>query len=59
VASFRAKSKTASLVFETLPTPAAWHSLTTEMDPTSLDARVRAAFDPAGILNPGIMRVTR
>ncbi len=59
IAALRARSKTASLVFETLPTPAAWYSLTMELDPTSLDARVRAAFDPAGILNPGIMRVAR
>jgi glycolate oxidase FAD binding subunit len=59
VTALRAKSKTAALVFETLPTAAAWHSLTTEIDPTSLDARVRAAFDPAGILNPGVMRVAR
>jgi FAD/FMN-containing dehydrogenase len=59
VASLRARSKTAAFVFETLPTAAAWHSLTTEMDPTSLDGRVRAAFDPAGIMNPGIMRVAR
>lgn len=59
VAAFRAKSKGAALVFETLPTPAAWHSLTTELDPASLDARVRAVFDPAGIMNPGLMRRTR
>jgi glycolate oxidase FAD binding subunit len=59
VVSLRARSKTAALVFETLPTAAAWHSLTTEMDPASLDARVREAFDPSGIMNPGIMRVTR
>jgi glycolate oxidase FAD binding subunit len=59
VTALRAKAKTAVLVFDTLPTAAAWHSLTTEMDPASLDARVRAAFDPARILNPGIMRVVR
>jgi glycolate oxidase FAD binding subunit len=59
IAALRARSKTATFVFETLPTAAAWHSLTTEIDPTSLDGRVRAVFDPAGILNPGIMRVAR
>jgi len=59
ISALRARSKTATVVFETLPTAAAWHALTTEIDPTSLDARVQAAFDPAGIMNPGIMRVTR
>lgn len=59
VTALRARAKTAAFVFEALPTPAAWHSLTTEMDAASLDGRVRAAFDPAGIMNPGILRVAR
>jgi hypothetical protein len=59
IRELRARSGAATFVFETLPTAAAWHSLTTEMDPTSIDGRVRAAFDPAGIMNPGIMRIAK
>jgi FAD/FMN-containing dehydrogenase len=59
ISTLRSRTTTASMLFESLPTAAAWHSLTNEMNSTSLEGRVRAAFDPAGILNPGIMRVTR
>jgi FAD/FMN-containing dehydrogenase len=59
VAAFRGRAKTAAMVFDSLPTASAWHSLTQELNPSSLDARVRSVFDPSGILNPGIMRVTR
>lgn len=59
ITALRSRSKTVTLAFDTLPTPASWHSLTAEMSPTSIDSRVRTAFDPAGIMNPGIMRVAR
>jgi FAD/FMN-containing dehydrogenase len=59
IMALRARSKTAAVVFDSLPTPAAWHSLTDEMNDSTLDGRVRATFDPDRILNPGIMRVTR
>jgi FAD/FMN-containing dehydrogenase len=59
IGALRARSTTATIVFDSLPSPSSWHSLTNELNPSSLDSRVRAAFDPAGILNPGIMRVTR
>ena len=59
VSAVRGRSKTAALSFEKLPTPAAWHSLTAELNPASLDHRMREAFDPMGIMNPGVMRVTR
>lgn len=59
ITAVRARAKTAAFAFETLPTASAWNALTTAMDPASLDERVRAAFDPAGIMNPGIMRIAR
>jgi FAD/FMN-containing dehydrogenase len=55
----RSRATTAAILFESLSTTAAWHALTNEMNPNSLAGRVRAAFDPSGLLNPGIMRVTR
>jgi glycolate oxidase FAD binding subunit len=55
----RARARTASFIFESLPSTNAWHSLTVEHDAGSLDSRIRAAFDPAGIMNPGILRRTR
>lgn len=59
VATFRARAKTAVVVFDCLPTPAVWSSLTAEPDQASLHGRVRAAFDPSGIMNPGAMRIAR
>lgn len=59
ISSIRARATTASFVFERLPTAAAWHSLTTEIEPASIAGRIRAVFDPAGIMNPGIMRIAR
>jgi glycolate oxidase FAD binding subunit len=59
IGAMRTRTTTATIVFDSLPSPSTWHSLTNELNPSSLDSRVRAAFDPSGILNPGIMRVTR
>ena len=42
-----------TLVAETLP-PAAWNTLPAAAD-DRLSRGIRAAFDPAGILNPGIL----
>jgi glycolate oxidase FAD binding subunit len=58
VASFRDRAPAAAIVYDVLPA-AAWQPLTTAIESTSLAGRVRAAFDPAGILNPGIMRAAR
>jgi glycolate oxidase FAD binding subunit len=58
VAHFRERAPTAAIVYDVLPA-AAWPALTTEIDSKSLAGRVRAAFDPAGILNPGAMRAAR
>jgi glycolate oxidase FAD binding subunit len=59
ITAFRARAGTAAVLFESLPNASLWNALTVEIEPTSLNGRVRAAFDPAGILNPGIMRLAR
>lgn len=59
VSTFRARAQTSTVVFETLPTAASWNSFTVEPAAGSLHARVRDAFDPAGIMNPGAMRLAR
>ena len=57
--AFRSRVKTATVVFDSLPTPAMWNALTTIPEETSLNGRVKDAFDPAGIMNPGAMRLGR
>lgn len=57
--SFRSRAKTASIVFDSLPTAAMWNALTMIPEEASLNARVKDAFDPAGIMNPGAMRLAR
>lgn len=59
VAGFRARVRSATVVFDALPTPALWNALTSIPAETTLHARIRDAFDPAGIMNPGAMRLAR
>jgi glycolate oxidase FAD binding subunit len=56
IIAFRSRARTASVVIDRLPSASAWHSITAEPNPASLDARVKAVFDPASILNPGALR---
>lgn len=57
--AFRSRLPAANLVFDSLPTPAMWNALTTIPDSMSLHGRIKDAFDPAGIMNPGAMRLAR
>jgi len=57
--AFRARSQSATLVYDALPTPAIWNSLTAVPAATTLHARIMEAFDPVGIMNPGAMRLAR
>ena len=57
--AFRSRLPAANVVFDSLPTPATWNALTTIPDATSLHGRIKDAFDPAGIMNPGAMRLAR
>ncbi|HEY6219854.1 MAG TPA: FAD-binding protein [Gemmatimonadaceae bacterium] len=59
ISAFRARARSASIVIDRLPSASAWHSVTSEINPSGLDARVKAVFDPAAILNPGVLRVVR
>jgi FAD/FMN-containing dehydrogenase len=59
ILTFRARVKTASVMIDKLPSASAWNSLTVEPDSAGIDARLRAAFDPSAILNPGALRITR
>jgi glycolate oxidase FAD binding subunit len=54
LASHRQSPTGGRLIPERLPA-AAWDALAPAMPDESLQRRVRAAFDPAGILNPGIL----
>ena len=59
ISAFRARAKTASVVFDALPSVAAWNSLTSVPQASTLHARIMDAFDPAGVMNPGSMRFAR
>jgi hypothetical protein len=59
VATFRARATDASLVYDSLPSPAVWNSLTSVPAESTLHARIIDAFDPVGIMNPGSMRIAR
>jgi FAD/FMN-containing dehydrogenase len=59
VASLRSAARGASLAFDSLPDSAAWNAFSAVPDSASLHGRVRAAFDPVGIMNPGAMRLAR
>jgi glycolate oxidase FAD binding subunit len=56
---FRGRAQSATLVYDALPTPAIWNSLTAVPAATTLHARIMEAFDPVGIMNPGAMRLAR
>jgi glycolate oxidase FAD binding subunit len=57
--ALRDRARGANLVFDSLPTPTMWNALTTSPAAASLHARIRDAFDPIGIMNPGAMRLAR
>ena len=59
IVAFRNRVRTASVVIDKLPSGPAWNSLTAEPSAGSLEASLRAVFDPAAILNPGALRTTR
>src|SRR4029077_10237947 len=46
LSGFRSRVNSASMVIDRLPSPSAWHSVTSEINPAGLDARMRTAFDP-------------
>lgn len=49
----------ARMVYETLPDVSVWSAVTVAPATDSLDERVRVVFDPAGIMNPGALRLAR
>lgn len=57
--ALRARARSANIVFDSLPSPALWNALTTIPSETTLHSRIRDAFDPIGIMNPGAMRLAR
>jgi glycolate oxidase FAD binding subunit len=57
--NFRSRAKSATLVYDALPSAATWNSLTSVPTASTLHARVLDAFDPVGIMNPGAMRIAR
>jgi FAD/FMN-containing dehydrogenase len=57
--AFRARSQSATLVYDALPSAATWNSLTAVPAASTLHARIMEAFDPVGIMNPGAMRLAR
>lgn len=57
--ALRARARNANIVFDSLPSPALWNALTTIPSETTLHSRIRDAFDPIGIMNPGAMRLAR
>jgi hypothetical protein len=59
ISAFRSRLPTANIVYDSLPAPAMWNALTTIPDATSLHGRIKDAFDPVGIMNPGAMRLAR
>jgi glycolate oxidase FAD binding subunit len=59
MSAFRGRAKTASVVYDALPSVAAWNSLTSVPAASTLHARIMEAFDPVGIMNPGAMRLAR
>ena len=59
MSAFRARVKSATLVYDSLPNVAAWNSLTSVPASSTLHARIIEAFDPVGVMNPGAMRLAR
>lgn len=59
MSAFRSRVKSASVVFDALPSVAAWNSLTAVPAAATLHARIMEAFDPVGVMNPGAMRLAR
>jgi glycolate oxidase FAD binding subunit len=59
MSAFRGRVRSASVVFDALPTVAAWNSLTSVPAASTLHARIMEAFDPVGVMNPGAMRLAR
>ena len=57
--NFRSRAKSATLVYDSLPSAATWNSLTSVPTASTLHARVLEAFDPVGVMNPGAMRIAR
>jgi glycolate oxidase FAD binding subunit len=59
MSAFRGRTRTASVVYDALPSVAAWNALTSVPAASTLHARIMEAFDPVGIMNPGAMRLAR
>jgi glycolate oxidase FAD binding subunit len=59
MSAFRARVRTASVVYDALPSLATWNSLTSVPAASTLHARIMEVFDPVGIMNPGAMRLAR
>ena len=59
MSAFRSRAPSATLVYDALPSVAAWNSLTAVPPATTLHARIMEAFDPVGVMNPGAMRFAR
>jgi hypothetical protein len=59
VSAFRSRAPSATLVYDALPSAATWNSLTSVPTASTLHARILEAFDPVGIMNPGVMRIAR
>ena len=59
IGSFRARVKSATLVYDALPSVAAWNSFTSVPAASTLHARIIDAYDPVGVMNPGAMRLAR
>ena len=57
--ALRGRARGANIVFDSLPSPALWNALTTIPSENTLHSRIRDAFDPIGIMNPGAMRLAR
>jgi FAD/FMN-containing dehydrogenase len=59
ITAFRGRARSATVVYDGLPSAATWNSLTSVPAASTLHARILEAFDPVGIMNPGAMRLAR